>query len=181
MSTRQRYMIDKTKYLYWLNSEDSNLTKEVVYREMYSRIGFLLHLLQMNEYNIANIIALEEFEKLNGKVVTEEDIARVRKDADAKFEKLSGLTFGQLKKKVENSKNLANADMELLGKIVDYRNYLAHRCFKEKLLNHELETLEDVDKFIDELNDFEIIIHDFNEWLLKIFEKNKIKRLWVKL
>ena len=69
--------------------------------------------------------------------------------------------------------------MELLEKIVDYRNYLAHRCFKEKLLSNQLNTIEDADKFVDELNDYEIIVHDFNEWLLTIFKENKIKSISV--
>lgn len=33
------------------------------FSEMYTRVGLILHTLQMNEYNIANILALEEFEK----------------------------------------------------------------------------------------------------------------------
>lgn len=59
--------------------------------------------------------------------------------------------------------------MVALKKIVEYRNYLAHRCFKEKLLNNELKSIEDADKFVDELNEFEVMVKDFNEWLLDIF------------
>ena len=55
-------MVNKTKYLYWLNTKDSNLTEEVVWREMYSRIGHIFHIVQMVEYNIANILSIEEFE-----------------------------------------------------------------------------------------------------------------------
>ena len=56
-------MIEKEKYLYWLNADDPKLDQEVVFREMYSRIGSIFHILQMNEYNIANTLAIEEFEK----------------------------------------------------------------------------------------------------------------------
>lgn len=170
-------MINKEKYLYWLNVANPKLDQEVVYREMYSRIGMILHILQMNEYNIANILALEEFEKINGRLVTEDDVAQIRKDIDKKFVELSELTFGKLKKKVEHSKYLAGIDTELLEKIVDYRNYLAHRCFKEKLLKQELSTIKDVDRFVDELSDFEVIIHDFNEWLLEVFKNHKLKQV----
>lgn len=69
--------------------------------------------------------------------------------------------------------------MSHLEKIVNYRNYLAHNCFKEKLLNNELNTIEDVDKFVNELNEFEVIIKDFNECLIQIFNKNKIKQIWI--
>ena len=147
---------------------------------MYTRVGLILHTLQMNEYNIANILALEEFEKEADITFTEEDVERIRQKIDKKFEELSKLTFGGLKKQVEKSIYLNEIDMKLLEKIVDYRNYLAHRCFKEKLLNNQLNTIEDADKFIDELNNFEVIVRDFNEWLLTIFKKNKIKRILLK-
>ena len=171
-------MIEKEKYLYWLNADDSKLDQEVVFREMYSRIGLIFHIVQMNEYNIANILAIEEFEKEKGRTFTEEDIERVRGNINKKFEELSKLTFGQLKKQVEKSIYLKGINIELLEKIVDYRNYLAHRCFKEKLLNNQLNTIEDADKFVDELNDYEVIVCGFNKWLLTIFKENKIKRIW---
>ena len=173
-------MIEKEKYLYWLNVDDPKLDQEVVYREMYSRIGAIFHTIQMNEYNIANILALEEFEKENDRAFTDDDIERIKENIDKKFEELSKLTFGQLKLHVEKSIYLEGINMDMLAKIVDYRNYLAHRCFKEKLLNNRLNTIEDADKFVDELNEFEVLVHEFNEWLLTIFEKNKIKRIWVK-
>lgn len=173
-------MIEKEKYLYWLNADDPKLDQEVVYREMYSRIGVIFHIIQMNEYNIANILALEEFEKENDRAFTDDDIERIKKNIDKKFEELSELTFGQLKRHVEKSIYLEGINMDMLAKIVDYRNYLAHRCFKEKLLNNQLKTIEDADRFVDELNEFEVLVHEFNEWLLTIFKKNKIKKIWVK-
>lgn len=91
-------MIKKEKYLYWLNLEDPNLDIEVVFREMYSRIGLIFHMIQMNEYNIANILSLEEFENENMDMFTENDIERIRKNIDIKFNELSKLTFGKLKK-----------------------------------------------------------------------------------
>lgn len=173
-------MIDKNKYLYWLDSNNPNLEDEVVHREMYSRIGLILHNLQMIEYNIANILSLEEYEKINGKVVNEDDIFKIKNKINEKFNNLSKLTFGQLKNEILNSKYLLNINIESLEKIIEYRNYLVHKCFKEKLLDNELLTIEDVDKFIDELNDFEVITNGLNEELLSIFEKHKIKRITLK-
>ena len=45
------------------------------------------------------------------------------------------------------------------------------------MLKHELSTIEEADRFVDELNDFEVITRDFNEWLLEVFKKNKIKSI----
>ena len=168
-------MVNKTKYLYWLNTKDSNLTEEVVWREMYSRIGHIFHIVQMVEYNIANILSIEEFEKEAKAVFELEDIQKIKENIDTKFERLSTLTFGQLSKEVEKSKYLNGVDLVKLKDFVDYRNYLAHRCFKEKLLKNELAKLEDVDSFVDELNVFEIKVVSLNEWLLKVFKNNKIK------
>lgn len=173
-------MIDKNKYLYWLNTDDSNLTEEVVWREMYSRIGHVFHVIQMVEYNISNILSIEEFEKETKTIFEENDIEKIKIKIDLKFEKLSTLTFGQLSKEVEKSNYLKDIDMIMLKDFVIYRNYLAHKCFKEKLIANELSELEDIDRFIDELNDFELMASTINEYLLGIFKNNRIKSVLLK-
>ena len=174
-------MIDKEKYLYWMNPDDPLLESQLIWREMYSRIGFIFHIIQMAEYNLANILAIEEFEKETSRLFSVEDIERIKSNIDIKFRKLSTLTFGRLKKIVEQSVYLKSIDMDILSKVVDYRNYLAHQCFKEKLLNNDLQTLQDVDKFIEQLNDFEEMITDFNDWLVSVFADKKVKSILVKL
>lgn len=81
---------------------------------------------------------------------------------------------------MEKSDYLREINLEKLKKIVDYRNYLSHRCFKEKLLNNQLNIIEEIDKFVDELDEFETIVSDFNERLIMIFANKKIKRIWYK-
>ncbi len=171
-------MIDKNKYLYWLNVDDPRFEEEIVYREMYSRIGCILHIFQMIEYNIANILSVEEYEKINGKLISEEDIKQVKKDIDSKYQQLTKIFFGRLWKEIKSSRYLANIDLEALEEIVKYRNYLVHNCFKEKLIENQL-TLENIDEFVDELNDFEELIRNFNDQLVKIFEIHKIKRVMI--
>lgn len=174
-------MIDKEKYLYWMNPDDPLFESQLIMREMYFRIGFIFHVIQMAEYNLANILAIEEFEKETSRLFSVEDIERIKSNIDIKFRKLSTLTFGRLKKIVEQSVYLKSIDMDILSKVVDYRNYLAHQCFKEKLLNNDLQTLQDVDKFIEQLNDFEEMITDFNDWLVSVFADKKVKSILVKL
>jgi len=174
-------MIDKEKYLYWMNPDDPLFESQLIMREMYSRIGFIFHVIQMAEYNLANILAIEEFEKETSRLFSVEDIERIKSNIDIKFRKLSTLTFGRLKKIVEQSVYLKSIDMDILSKVVDYRNYLAHQCFKEKLLNNDLQTLQDVDKFIEQLNDFKEMITDFNDWLVSVFADKKVKSILVKL
>lgn len=170
-------MIDRTKYLYWFNPEDEQFEKDIVWREMYSRIGYVFHLVQMVEYNIANILALEEYEKKKGKPFTLKGISELQSAIDLKYEELSGLTFGQLAGHVKNSAYLQELDLEHLERIVEYRNYLAHSCFKEKLFSGGLQTLEGVDLFIDDLNEYESMLRTMNDWLIGVFEKNKLKSI----
>lgn len=171
-------MIDKTKYLYWLDANNPNVEQEIVYREMYSRIGCILHIFQMVEYNIANILSVEEFEKINGRIVSEEDIEQLKEDIKHKYKQMTKMMFGDLQKEIKKSKYLANIELDALKNIGKYRNYLVHNCFKEKLIDNK-SSLEDVDKFVDDLNDFEALISDFNNQLVKIFEAHKIKRVCV--
>lgn len=174
-------MIDKEKYLHWINTDDPLFESQLVWREMYSRIGFIFHKIQMAEYNLANILAIEEFEKETSRLFSLEDIERIKSNIDNKFKKLSTLTFGGLKKLVEQSIYLKGINLDELSKMVSYRNYLAHQCFKEKLLNKDLQTLHDVDKFIDQLSDFDVMITDFNDWLVSVFSDKKVKSILVKL
>lgn len=174
-------MIDKEKYLYWMNPDDPLFESQLTMREMYFRIGFIFHVIQMAEYNLANILAIEEFEKETSRLFSVEDIERIKSNIDIKFRKLSTLTFGRLKKIVEQSVYLKSIDMDILSKVVHYRNYLAHQCFKEKLLNNDLQTLQDVDKFIEQLNDFEEMITDFNDWLVSVFADKKVKSIMLKM
>ena len=140
-------MLAENKYLYWLNKNNIEINDEVVWRELYCRIGCIFHTIQMIEYNIANIIALEKFEKYKKVVYTKKDIDEIKKDIDKKFNNISSLTFGGLNKLVDSSKYLSFLDKDELNKIKIYRDFLTHRCFKEKLLDNSLKTLEQVDAF----------------------------------
>lgn len=153
-------MNDEEKYLYWFDTKNPNFFLEVAYREMYSRIGYIFHLIQMVEYNIANILAIEKYEIEFNRIFELSDIEKIKTDIDLEFKELSELTFGRLSKNVKNSNYLNGIDISKLESFVVYRNYLAHNCFKEKLLFKKLIKLEDIDQFIDELNDFEVTIRD---------------------
>jgi len=169
--------MNKDQYLYWLDPNNPLFEKEIVYREMYSRIGYCFHLTQMVEYNLANILSIEEFEKNKKIVFTEEDIKIIKDRIDKKFNELSKITFGCLKNKVCKCDYLKDIDYDKLEKIVGYRNYLAHNCFKDKLLKKEFESIDDVDKFVTELNGFETILSEMNDYLLNVFKNQKHKTI----
>ena len=167
--------MDKNRYLYWLNPKNPLFEKEVVHREMYSRVGYCFHLLQMVEYNLANILSIEEFEKVRKTSFSEKDIEFIKERINKKYNELSELTFGCLKNRVSKSVYLKDIDFCKLEHIVEYRNYLAHNCFKDKLLRKELETIDDVDAFVGELNSFEEILSKMNDYLLCVFKDQRSK------
>ena len=178
---KDQFMIDRKKYLYWVNKDDPNFPREVVWREMYSRFGFAFHLVQMVEYNIANILSIEEFEKKVKHELTVSDVDHVRKIVNERYKELSKMTFGQLKNEVKKSDLLQQIDLSALQNIVEYRNWLAHHCFKEQFLDQQAVSLEQVDSFIDELNDYEVTLKELNDWLVAVFKDNKIKMLLLKV
>ena len=173
-------MIDESKYLYCLDRDDCDQLKETVWLEMYSRFGFVFHVVQMIEYNIANILAVEEFEKEAKEEYTQDDIERIRGLINDKYEQLSGMTFGQLKNEVKKSAYLQEIDFNSLQQIVDYRNWLAHHCFKELFHNSEKVPLEDVEAFREELEGFGSVVTTLNDWLVDIYKTQKVKRIYVK-
>ena len=171
-------MIDKQKYLYWAKNDDK-LTDEIVWREMYSRIGYIFHLIQMVEYNIANILAIEEFEKETLKTFTYDELANIKRKITNKYKKLTKMTFGCLAREIEGSQYLQEIDIDALNDLVKYRNYLAHNCFKEKLIDNKLHNIQDIDNFVDELNCFEGTIAILNDFLVEIFKQKNIKSIFV--
>ena len=167
------------KYLYWFHPDEPTFRKEVMRREMYSRIGYFFHLVQMAEYNIASILSIDMYEKEYKTVFTVDKYKEITEKVAESFEEFSSkkFTFGVLAKRVETSSYLKDLDPALLKDIVEFRNYLAHRCFKEKLLDGSLKTEDEVDKFVDELNDYEVKAAELNKHLASVFEGNKTKSI----
>ena len=165
--------MDYRKYLYWYKPDQPSFEEDLVYREMYCRIGYIFHIIQMIEYNIAMILSIEEWEKEKDAVFTMEKFDEVKKKIAKRFKVLSSkkYTFGTLAREVENSVYLRDLDKKALKEVVEYRNYLAHKCFKEKLLNGSLKTIEDADRFAMELTVFEGKAAPLNNYLVSILNK----------
>ncbi len=102
-----------------------------------------------------------------------ERFEEVKKIIAKRFKTLSSkkYTFGVLAGEVEGSLYLKGLDKKLLKEVVDYRNYLAHICFKEKLLKGTLKTIEDADSFAMELTDFEGKAAPLNDYLVSILNE----------
>ena len=169
-------MVDINDYTYWMRGDNATVMEEAVTREMYCRIGCVLHIVQMIEYNLANIMSIELIEKRKHQFFGLNELEDTKKKIRERFVKLSSkdFTFGRLVREARKCAYLKSIDFHELEMIVDYRNYLAHICFKEKLMNGTLNTIEEKDKFAKELADYESRIAEMNDQLVDIFkERNR--------
>lgn len=172
-------MTDK-KYLYWLNTE--NEFTETVWREMYSRVGAIVHLSQMIEYNLANILAIG---KMKNKIVQEEPISKARLAelkvyCNKEYTRLNRLTLGKIKDSIADSPYINSSLSETIETVLKERNYIVHNVFKDNLFSKRFEDLDEVEKYIDELNDIEFKMRELNNQLLVIFKEHKIQRVIIK-
>lgn len=174
-------MSKKEDYLYWIKSDEDELTEEIIYRELYSRIGYIFHLVQMIEYNIANIISIEKYVKDHSVIYGSGELENVKLKINEEFEKLlKNKTFGGLIKEAKGNNSLNGFDFKELNDMKKYRDYLAHNCFKYKLMNDQLKTLEDADEFVKELNEYEIKAKKLNEKLIERFKEVKKESILIK-
>ena len=106
--------MDYRKYLYWYKPDQPSFEEDLVYREIYCRIGYIFHIIQMIEYNIAMILSIEEWEKEKDAVFTMEKFEEVKKKIARRFKVLSSkkYTFGALAREVENSVYLRDLDKQ---------------------------------------------------------------------
>ena len=173
--------MNKKKYLYWIGT--TNEEKETVWREMYSRIGVIVHLSQMIEYNLANIIAIAKMKKevIEKEPISVDEFKELRKKCDKEYERINGLSLGKIKKEMENTKLFPVDMVERTAEVLSIRNHVIHHIFKDDLFTKEFAELENVDQYIDKLNETESKMVLLNEEILEVFRKNKIQTVLFRL
>lgn len=172
--------MNNKKYLYWLNTE--NEFTETVWREMYSRIGVIVHLSQMIEYNLANILAIS---KMKNRVIQEEPInearlVEIKKECDKEYRRLNSLPLGKIKNSISDNLYINSHLAETIENILKERNYIIHNVFKDDLFSEQFKDLDEVEKYIDELNDVEFKMRELNNQLLSVFKENRIQSVLIK-
>ena len=142
-------------------------------QELWGKVGFIVHLSQMVEYNLANILSADElirgFDTDNSMRIV--DYNELVQKSNEMYHKLSGIPLGGVLKQAKKV-NIFNEDgLELLEKACKKRNYVVHNLFRDDLKPRHLET--DPEFYFEELENTIEILHEINEVLTKIFERQK--------
>lgn len=141
--------------------------------KLWEKVGLIVNLSQMVEYNLANILAfdeiLREFETTDSMFVFEYNEFVER--ANSWYKKLSKLTFGANFKRAKEIKFFTKESEEFLSKAIEKRNFVVHRLFKEDLQKKYLETNPEF--YFNELEEIIYLLNTINESLVEIFKKQK--------
>ena len=142
-------------------------------QELWGKVGFIVHLSQMVEYNLANILSadelLREFDTDNSiRIVDYNELAQ---KSNEMYHKLSGIPLGGILRQAKKVKFFNEDGIGLLEKACKKRNYVVHNLFRDDLKLRHLET--DPEFYFEELENTIEILHEINEVLTKIFERQK--------
>ncbi len=141
--------------------------------ELWGKVGFIVHLSQMVEYNLANILSadklLREFEKRDSMYVIEYN--KFAEKSNELYLKLSAKPFGSILNQAENVKFFTEDGLKLLREACNKRNYIVHHLFRDDLKSKHLEN--DPQFYFEELETTIGLLHQVNEELIKIFERQK--------
>ena len=142
-------------------------------QELWGKVGFIVHLSQMVEYNLANILSADEllrgFDTDNSMRIV--DYNELVQKSNEMYHKLSGIPLGGVLKQAKKVNFFNDDGLELLEKACKKRNYVVHNLFRDDLKPRHLET--DPEFYFEELENTIEILHEINEVLTKIFERQK--------
>lgn len=141
--------------------------------DLWGKVGFIVHLSQMVEYNLANILSadelLREFEERDVMCIIEYN--KFAEKSNALYQTLSTQTFGAILNRAEKIKFFTEDGLKLLREACSKRNYVVHHLFRDDLNSKHLES--DPQFYFEELETTIGLLHEINEVLLNIFEQQK--------
>ena len=142
-------------------------------QELWGKVGFIIHLSQMVEYNLANILSadelLREFEERDSICIIEYN--KFAEKSNALYQTLSTKTFGAILNRAEKIKFFTEDGLKLLREACSKRNYVVHHLFRDDLNSKHLES--DPQFYFEELETTIGLLHEINEVLLNILEQQK--------
>lgn len=146
---------------------------EKQYFEILEKVGLIINLSQMIEYNVANILAFDDllssFNDRNDMYSFEYE--QFKEQAEDLYEELSSQTMGGCLQKAKNVRFFTKKSYKRLQFICNERNWATHKLFKEDLELKHLET--DPMFYYDRLENIINEMYDINQDLVKILEKQK--------
>lgn len=142
-------------------------------KTLWGKVGFIVHLSQMVEYNLANILSadelLREFEEQDSMCIIEYN--EFAEKSNELYRTLSTKPLGVILKQAEKVKFFNQDGLELLQEACNKRNYVVHHLFRDDLKPNHLES--DPQFYFEELETTIGLLHEINEVLTKIFEGQK--------
>ena len=142
-------------------------------QELWGKVGFIVHLSQMVEYNLANILSadelLREFEERDSMCTIEYN--EFAKKSNELYRTLSTKTLGSILNRAEKIKFFDEDGLKLLWEACNKRNYVVHHLFRDDLNSKHLAS--DPQFYFEELEITIGLLHEINEVLLNIFEQQK--------
>lgn len=156
----------------WNNDSSLNIYKSS-YEKVWGSVGFVVNLSQMIEYNLANILALNEILLTfdNEESMYEFEYAKLLNKTDEWYKKLDKLELGKVLKEIKKKDIITEEFIKYLDEIRTERNFFVHNMFKEDLFTKEFQN--NPKKFIPRLQELVRKMNAANEELVEIFDELK--------
>lgn len=154
--------------------------KNLYYKKVWGSIGFIVNLSQMIEYNLANILALNEilaaFDKKESMYVFE--YKELVNKSNQWYKELDKLELGKVIGKFEGRRIITKEFIDFLDEIRKERNYFIHHFFKDDLSTKAFQ--ENPKQFIPRLQELIGKMKAANDELVKIFGdmKKEVKMIY---
>ncbi len=151
--------------------------EEEIYKlqdHLFGKIGFIVNLSQMVEYNLANILAFNDmFKKAKGVDSSSQhlDIQAFAKEANTWYEKLQTKPLGCIIGYAKEANFFKDEAIDKFKWICEERNFVIHRLFKEDLKLKHIET--DPSFYFDRLENLINEMYLMNNELCNIFNDLK--------
>ncbi len=152
---------------------EKNIFKKHFYKKVWASIGFVVNLSQMIEYNLANILGLNEILSAFDKQATMEPIEykKVVEAAEKWYKWLSKKELGKLKQQLIEKNIFSKEFVNEIDHVREERNYFVHEIFKDDLFSREFQN--NPKQYIPRLQELVYRLNDLNESLCKIFDRMK--------
>ena len=149
------------------------MMKKRYYKKVWEMIGFVVNISQMIEYNLANILALNEilvaFDKEDS--MYELEYVELLRKTDDWYKKLDRFELGKLLENIESRTDFTKECIDFLTDIRTERNFFVHNIFKDDLFTKAFQ--DNPKQYIPRLQELIAKMHAANDELVKIFAEMK--------
>ena len=140
---------------------------------LWTKVGFVVQLSQMVEYNLANILGFDEILKKfdDEKPLSKKIYDKAVKKANSLYKKLSKRPLGKILEQAEKVKFFTEDGLKLLTEACEKRNFVIHHLFREDLFKGYVDTQPEY--YYETVEETIGMLHEINEQLVDIFKQQK--------